>query len=274
MNLLKISIYQPQAHYRIPFTYRRRHTYPLPPYSTIIGFFCNVLGIDDQRKIEYQKLKAIKLSIAGSFANKITEYIWFRNLLLKNHVARFGYAKNRYIGGHIDHIGSQSPISIDVLNDMYLKIYLAHDDLEFLLTLKNALENPRNRLEILHIGRAEDWIVLDQKPVIINQDRLQIKRRDANYKHFFWIPEVAYLGDLKLDHPFNFNQFDGLLYNIPSFWEVSGFDETLSRHGERVFDYARTKLNDGLLKENVLLLDTEDNFPIFLADFNNKRDNL
>lgn len=54
--ILRIRIYRPQAHYRVPFTYQRRHTYPIPPYSTVIGFLCNVLGIDDQGKEEYRKL--------------------------------------------------------------------------------------------------------------------------------------------------------------------------------------------------------------------------
>ncbi|MEM4402583.1 MAG: CRISPR-associated protein Cas5, partial [Candidatus Caldarchaeum sp.] len=84
----------------MPFTYQRRHTYPIPPYSTVIGFLCNVLGIDDQKKKEtigvrstvlYGELKKIKISIAGRFASKTTEYIWFRNLSKSAHIDRFGY---------------------------------------------------------------------------------------------------------------------------------------------------------------------------------------
>ncbi|MCX7640471.1 MAG: CRISPR-associated protein Cas5, partial [Pyrinomonadaceae bacterium] len=125
MHYLRIEIYQPQSHYRIPTTYQRRHTYPIPPYSTLIGFLCNTLGINDQRlkrKIDeeeiclYDELKKIKISIAGCFESKVTEYIWFRNLSKEKHEKRFGYAENRYIGGHIEHIGGQSPILIDTLN--------------------------------------------------------------------------------------------------------------------------------------------------------------
>ena len=42
---MRLVIYQPHAHYRVPFTYQRRHTYPIPPYSTVKGLICNVLGI-------------------------------------------------------------------------------------------------------------------------------------------------------------------------------------------------------------------------------------
>ncbi len=94
MHLLRIRIYQPSAHYRIPFTYKRRHTYPLSPYSTVIGFLINVMGIYDQRSEVYQEgIKKLKISIVGRFASKTTEYIWFINLSKSAHIERFGYSK-------------------------------------------------------------------------------------------------------------------------------------------------------------------------------------
>jgi len=71
MKALLIKIYQPTAHYRMPFTYQRRHTYPIPPYSTVIGFLCNMLGIIHQDNEWYKKLKKCKLSISGRFEQKI-----------------------------------------------------------------------------------------------------------------------------------------------------------------------------------------------------------
>ncbi len=267
MNLLKIKIYQPQAHYRIPFTYQRRHTYPLPPYSTVIGLLINLLGIDDQRKPPFAELKKLKLSIAGYFVNKITEYIWFRNLSLEKHKARFGSVENRYVGGHIDHIGGQSPIPIDVLHDVHLTIYVAHKNVEFLHRFKNAFENPQDRLEIIHLGRAEDWIVLEDEPSIMDTNSISFMQRDANYQHFFWIPRNMWFGDMNTTNGFNFNSINGLSYNLPTFWEVVDFDKTYSRHGERNFEYLPTKLNDGLLKGCSFLFDEQQTFPIFLANF-------
>ena len=42
---LRLLLYLPQAHWRVPFAYQRRHTFALPPYATVIGFICNALGI-------------------------------------------------------------------------------------------------------------------------------------------------------------------------------------------------------------------------------------
>lgn len=274
MKILRISIYQPQAHYRIPFTYQRRHTYPIPPYSTVIGFLCNALGIDDQKSENYQQLKEIKIAIAGKFAAKITEYIWFRNLSLKKHIDRFGYVENRFVGGHIEHIGQQSPMRIDVLNDVFLIIYLAHNDAVFLDEIRKTFENPVRRLEVLHIGRAEDWIVLEEKPKMLDDDSICYKRRDANYGYFFWIPQRLYLNGSQKMNDSLFEKVAGLLYNLTTFWEVVDFETTFNRHGERNFEFMRTKLNDGLLKNEEFLIDTEFNLPIFLADFKKEREQL
>jgi CRISPR-associated protein Cas5t len=263
MKVLRLRIYQPQAHYRVPFTYQRRHTYPIPPYSTVIGFLCNVLGIDDQSKAEYLTLKSTRMSIAGRFESKTTEYIWFRNLSKPAHVARFGDVENRTVGGHIEHIGGQSPVLIDVLNEVHLLIYLSHIEEKFLEEIKSSLENPVRRLEILHLGRAEDWIVFEDEPQWIDVPD-KPKRRDANYRHFFWVPHCDS----------SFATIDGLLYRLPTFWRVQDFDRTLNRHGIRNFDFISVKLNDGLLVNQQLLIDETvkpNGIPVFLADFTKER---
>ncbi|MEM4722090.1 MAG: type I-B CRISPR-associated protein Cas5b [Candidatus Methanomethylicaceae archaeon] len=267
MRLLRLQIYQPQAHYRVPFTYQRRHTYPIPPYSTVIGFLCNLLGIDNQSKLEYQNLKKIKISISGRFESKTTEYIWFRNLSKSAHIDRFGYVENRSIGGHIEHIGGQSPILIDVLNDVRLVIHLVHDNKDFLEFIRSSLENPVRRLEVLHLGRAEDWIVIEGLSEVFEASRFPVQRVDANFHHFFWIPEKIFASNSARTGFSTFNDFQGLLYNIPTFWTVADYDRTLNRHGQRVFEYIRAKLNDGLITGCKFLYDEESKLPIFLADF-------
>ncbi len=263
--ILRLRIYQPQAHYRVPFTYQRRHTYPIPPYSTVIGFLCNVLGIDDQEKEEFKQLRRIKISIAGHFETKTTEYIWFRNLAKSAHLDRFGSVENRYIGGHIEHIGGQSPISMDVLHEMRLVIHLAHEDKEFLEDIRHSLENPVRRLETLHLGRAEDWIVLEELSGPCELSRLEVKREDGDYEHFFWIPQKMYLppsgGGIS-----DFSQLEGLVYRLPTFWTVEGYAQTRNRHGRRIFEYMTAKLSDGLFSQKRFLFDKKCGLPVFLAD--------
>jgi len=237
----------------------------------VIGFLCNVLGIDDQEKEEFKQLKRIKMSIAGRFGSKTTEYIWFRNLEKSAHVKRFGTVENRSVGGHIEHIGGQSPISIDVLSDVRLVVHLAHEDKPFLETIRSSLENPIRRLEILHLGRAEDWIVIEELSELLELAQFSVERVDANFEHFFWVPEKMCLPG-PADGTADFERLEGLLYRLPTFWTVENYAETRNRHGRRIFEYMTAKLSDGLLTRKRFLFDEVCSLPIFLANFEGAQD--
>lgn len=265
MPILRLSIYQPQAHYRVPFTYKRRHTYPIPPYSTIIGFLCNVSGVDDQEKKIYKEIiSKLKISISGKFKLKNTEMIWFRNLSKDAHEKTYGSIDVREKNGNVGHIGGQSPIKIDVLEDIELFIYLYHDNKEYLNSLKENLINPRERLQVMHIGRAEDWIIYKDEPKVLNNSELIAQRKDADYGLFFWIPEKIY----KIyDSPqIDFNEFNGNFYILSSFSQIENYEKHHNHTGKRVYKNIKTKLSDGKIFGYKLLLDKELNIPIFLGD--------
>ncbi|MGC8767577.1 MAG: type I-B CRISPR-associated protein Cas5b [Brevinematia bacterium] len=263
--ILRLRIYQPQAHYRVFFTYRRRHTYPIPPYSTVIGFLCNVLGYDGMPS-EHSELRKLKISIAGCFESKTTEYIWFRSLAKSDHIKRFGAIESRDISGHVEHIGGQIPILIDVLNNVHLVIHFAHEDYSFLKHIRSSLENPIHRLEVLHLGRAEDWIVIEELSEILDLSSLEVCRVDGNFKHFFWIPERLYLPE-GMNKGSDFECYEGIYYRLPTFWTVENYTKTYNRHGRRIFEYITVKLSDGLFKEKTFLYDRGCKLPIFLANF-------
>lgn len=264
ISLLKIKIYQPQAHYRIPFSYQRRLTYPLPPYSTVLGLIANVLGIrnlpgqeepciKENCNCDYHKLKGLKISICGSFKAKTTEYIWFRNLAKESHVERFRAVNNRYVAGHIEHIGGQIPCFTDILNEVNIIIYLYHEDVYFLEKIKYSFEKGNSRISPLHLGRSEDWIVIKEFDFI---DNIVIEELNGDYNNFFWIPEKLFNKGVDLD--FKFEKIYGLIYNLTTFYKI--------KDGARNFEYIRVKLSDGNFGDILSFYDPKENLPFFLAD--------
>lgn len=276
MPILRLVIYQPQAHYRIPFTFQRRHTYPIPPYSTVIGFLCNACGIDDQgkevNKIKpYEIIKDLKISIAGRFETKITEMIWFRNLSKKAHNQTYGDINIREKNGQIGHIGGQAPMKIDVLENVEIVIYLYHSEKDKLEFLANQLRAPKERLQVLHIGRSEDWIVYKDISIIDENDKndkniIEIKRQDGRYPYFFWIPEKIFIPQ-ENNSNISWNNFDGLLYNITTFSHIENYENHYNHTGNRKYKYIKAKLNDGKILNTECLFDEGLNIPIFFADF-------
>jgi CRISPR-associated protein Cas5t len=237
---MRLVIYQPHAHYRVPFTYQRRHTYPIPPYSTVKGLICNVLGIkgytygeDPEENSNFQKLKDLKISISGKFKAKTTEMNWLRNLSYTQHERYFGGIENRIHHNIAEHIGGQSPVTIDILDEVELVVYLYHDDPSFLKYLEKNLRNPSQRLYPLYLGSAEDWVVIRS----IHNIELHLEKKDANFGFFFWIPQKLWLPQ---DISFDFSKIEGLFYRIPTFWSL--------QNGSRDFQYQLVKLNDGSIQ--------------------------
>ncbi|MCM8807891.1 MAG: type I-B CRISPR-associated protein Cas5b [Candidatus Omnitrophica bacterium] len=281
MKILRVKIYQPHAHYRIPFTYQRRHTYPIPPYSTVIGLICNILGIKDHFNEDFKKLKeGLSLAIYGKFESMTKEYIWFRNLEKKSHISRFGSAENRMIDQIPEHPGGQMPTRIDVLENVNLIIYAHHNEQAFLNKLEESFKNPEKRIYPLHLGRAEDWVIFDGNPEeaikIIEVDENDKEPFYGKFEYYTWIPnperakeyidEKIYNDDFKKIYP----KIKGSLHLITSLYEL--------KNGFRNFEHIPVKLFEQgdfpfyFGKPFRFIKDKELDIPLFLCKVSKKEE--
>ena len=71
MECLKFELYSPCATFKTPFSLKGIETYPLPPYSTIIGLLYTALG----RKREGEEFS---ISVQGDYEAIFRDYIRFR----------------------------------------------------------------------------------------------------------------------------------------------------------------------------------------------------
>lgn len=68
MKILKLNLFQEAACYKKPFAYKVAETYPLPPYSTVIGMFHKIL---QAKPGEYFPMN---ISIQGEFESIFSNY--------------------------------------------------------------------------------------------------------------------------------------------------------------------------------------------------------
>lgn len=270
IKVLRLKIYQPHAHYRVPFTFRKRHTYPIPPYSTVIGLICNVLGIRDQSDENFKKLKSgLSLAIYGNFESITKEYVWFRNLQKEYHVEKFGIIENRKDQELPEHPGGQMPTRIDVLENVRLVVYIALSDEEFLETLKNAFIEPTKRVYPLHLGRAEDLIVFDGKKdeavKIIKIDTSKKKPFYGRFEFYTWIPDPEQ-GEIFIDKKL-YNEFyqrvKGSSHLITSFYELKNGVREFVRISVKLFEQGDFPFYFG--KPFEFVKDEELDIPLFLC---------
>lgn len=253
-QVLKVKIHQPEANYRVPFSYQRRFTYPIPPFSTVKGLLCNLMGIRDETDERFKKIRdGLSLAIYGKYESIVKEYVWFRNLSSKSHKERFGSVKNRSISGIPQHPGGQMPVTVDVLSNVNLIIYFYHNEFEFLNEIKSAFENPSGRLTTIHLGRAEDWVVFEEITILE-----LIPKPASAIPYFTWIPEKEFVESYFINEEYDefFKRIDGNLFRIPSVYIINS--------GRRVFtEYVTAKLFEGgSFKRVEFYYDETENIPV------------
>lgn len=187
VDVLKLEMSMPHAHFRVIHSSEPQKTYPVPPYSTMIGFLSNVLG--DQEQIKVMLEGDLVLGILSKHDYITREYTWLRNLLRKAHIGRHGSLNNRDRQEVVEHIGGQSPVSLEVLNDLYLALYVYHSDTTVLKTLQQNIDAPEKWFNHLHLGRAEDWVMVNSASMI----SLPVSNRTTDLRnsnsYFQWMPE-------------------------------------------------------------------------------------
>lgn len=145
INAIRIHCHQTLVNYRKPGSYEIQETYPLPPYSTIIGMIHNACGFSS-----YHPLKiSVQGENAGTVANLYTKYTFSgakykadrHNLCVKDTNQEYGVFRGIGISELITEI------------DLYIHIVPENeDDFE---TIYNGLKHPK---KFLSLGRHEDLL--------------------------------------------------------------------------------------------------------------------
>jgi len=161
MSVLRLELYQEFACYRKPLTFNFWETYPLPPLSTVKGFFHNVLEAKEYIPARY--------GIQGSFESL------FLDTQIMNKFVRKSASEGIYIEEH-DKKLTKSPLYVSNLYDVNLIIYI-ESDLYYLEKFKENL--------LIHeypsLGRKEDLVRVDSADIVelverdLFEDEYQLK---------------------------------------------------------------------------------------------------
>lgn len=129
MKALKIRLFQETASYTKPFAFKVGETYPLPPYSTVIGMIHRILGATS-----YQEMN---ISIQGNYEDKFVDYR--TTSLFKGNII------------------ATSPLNVHLLYGVSLMIHISAVE-ELLHQIAEELSYPS---QYLSLGRKEDLVRVD-----------------------------------------------------------------------------------------------------------------
>lgn len=156
LKILKLKLFQETACYKKPFAFKVAETYPLPPYSTVIGMFHKIIGAQSG---EYFPMN---LSIQGEYESIFSNYQNLRMYKGKGQVTAM-------------------PRNVHQLLNVNLVIHLkAEDDI-----VEKIYQNIIQGKETFTLGRNEDLVRVDEVKII---EEPQLVEGDIINQHNAYIP--------------------------------------------------------------------------------------
>ena len=156
MKILKLKLYQETACYKNPFATKVAETYPLPPYSTIIGMFHKILGAQSG---EYFPMN---ISVQGSYEGIFSNYQNLRMYKGKDKV-------------------TSMPRNVHQLLNVNLIIHVQAED----EIIDRIYQNIINGVETFTLGRNEDIVRIDEIKILKNINEVD----EPNIGKSAYIPE-------------------------------------------------------------------------------------
>lgn len=142
---IRLLLCQQMPNYRKPASFLVRESYPLPPYSTVIGMVHNACGFTEYHPMD--------VSIQGRYASEIVDYATMYNFGIKyeegRHQAKVKNAKGGYDGINI------GPKSVHLLTDVELLIHIFPENAQDFGAVLDGLRRPQRYLSL---GRHEDLV--------------------------------------------------------------------------------------------------------------------
>ena len=196
---IRIFLTQQMPNYRKPASFLVRESYPLPPYSTVIGMIHAACGFTEYHPMD--------VSIQGRYASEVSDYATMYNFGIKydetRHQAKVLNADGGYDGINI------GPKSVHLLTDVQLLIHIKPESEEDYDLIINGLRYPKNYLSL---GRHEDIVNIHEisEVMLYDEDEYEDNFDDS----------VTLLYDMYVPIGQTDSDYSGTVYNLNKVFSV------------------------------------------------------
>lgn len=170
---VRLKLYQNMVNYKKPTSFQLKETYPLPPYSTVIGMVHSLCN--------YNEYKDMEISIQGKYHSKVNDL--YTRYEFKNGMKYDSTRHQIQVG---EYGVSRGISTAELLVDVELLIHVIPEDQNLIEEIENAFLYPR---EYPSLGRREDLVRIDEVKVVdIFEEELE---EDIELPEYFiaYIPE-------------------------------------------------------------------------------------
>lgn len=251
MKAIRLKIFQNLVNYKLPTSFQLKETYPLPPYSTVIGMVHNAC--------EFTEYVPMRVSVQGKYHSKVND-------LMTRYEFKPGmnFDKSRH-QLNVDGFGIGRGVStVELLSEVELLIHIVPENQELVEEICEKLTYPH---EYLSLGRREDLIIFGELPKIVEVKETELEE-DLSIKNNYsaYIPiEVLKEEAVKIGSKEGV-KISGTAYKLTKDYEIKNYGTAKNPKNFRVWNKIKVVYGSdviGLEEENVYV--DEDKNLVFLA---------
>lgn len=258
MKAIRLKLYQETANYRLPASFDLKQSYPLPPYSTVIGMVHSLC--------EFTTYQPMKVSIQGKHFSRVND-LYTRHQFKPG--AKFEAGRHQLKTSEGFGITS-GPGHTEMLVDVNLLIHIIPEDQSLVPVIEKAFKAP---IEYPSLGRREDLVKIDSCDVVeveereLDADMAEDLNIDAqNSELSAYVPYELINGeDGLIDASKNSFTVAGTIFNLHKSYELVGIGKGKSKKYRRQWrnETVVYTSNFKVQPEESYLLDTDTNHIIF-----------
>lgn len=252
MKSIRLKLKQNLVNYKLPTSFQLKETYPLPPYSTIIGMIHNVCN--------YLEYKPMQISVQGKYHSKVNDLA--TRYEFKNGMTYDSTRHQLKVG---DYGISMGVSNVELLSEVELLIHIVPEDQSLVEEIYNAFKTPR---EYISLGRREDLVVIDEVKVVeILEERVRGENLRINRDYKAYIPvQLIEKKRVLIEGEVDTIEYKGTMYNLTKDYALVNYGTTKSPKVFRKWNKVKVHYVSNVVasRRREITLD-EDRYMVFLA---------
>lgn len=252
MKSIRLKLKQNLVNYRFPTSFQLKETYPLPPYSTVIGMVHNTCN--------YTEYKPMKISVQGKYHSKVNDLA--TRYEFKNGMT-FDATRHQIKVG--EYGISRGVSNVELLSDVELVIHIVPEDENLIEEIFNAFKAPH---EYISLGRREDLVVVDEVKIVeISEERIKDEnlRIDRDYRAYVPV-EIIDKKKVFVEGSVDTIQYKGTMYNLTKDYVSVNYGSAKSPKFFRKWNKIKVHYVSNIVasRRRAITVD-EDRYMVFLA---------
>jgi CRISPR-associated protein Cas5t len=208
MKAIRVRLRQNMVNYKKPTSFQLKETYPLPPFSTVIGMVHSLCN--------YTEYKPMQISVQGKYFSKVNDL--YTRYEFKNGMPYDDKRHQLKVG---EYGVGQGVATAELLVDVELLLHIVPEDQTLVDEIYNAFVQPK---EYPSLGRREDLATIEElKVVTLSQTELE-KQIPAHKDYYAYVPyEVFLKEDVVTTHNIQGISNTGTRYKLTKNYELVNY---------------------------------------------------